>query len=75
MTSILNFSALRIQEPARDLFCNSFLPVVDVVPAPGEAENRITTSSTGIREPRTNEPQTKSSASCTGSSERSYERK
>ena len=62
MTSIFNFSAHRMQGPARDLFCSSLVPVVDVVPALGEAENRITTSLTDIRAPRTNKPQTKSSA-------------
>ena len=42
--------------PARDLFCSSLVPVVDDVPAPGESENRITTSPTGIREPQTKSP-------------------
>ena len=48
MTSIFNFSAPQMQGPARDLFCSSLLPVVYVVPVPGEAENRITTSPTGF---------------------------
>ena len=62
VTSIFNFSAPRMQGPARDSFCIPLVPVVDVVAAFGEAENRITTSLTGIRDPRTNRPQTKSSA-------------
>ena len=62
VTSIFNFSALWMQGLARYLFCSSLVPVVDVVPAPGEAKNHITTSPTGIREPRTNKPQTTSPA-------------
>ena len=63
VTSIFNFSAPRMQGPARDLFCSFLVPVFDVVPAPGEAENRITTSPTGIREPHANKSQKKSPAS------------
>ena len=62
VTTILIFSAPWMQGPARDLFCSSLVPVVDVVSVPEDAENRITMSFTGIREPRANKPQAKSPA-------------